>query len=85
MSALIALDFCVMLTATVADKYPDASVMGTDLSPVQSSWLPLNLQMFVDDCEEDDWLHGTGFDLAHMRDVLGFLRDQDNVLAKVHK
>jgi hypothetical protein len=68
----------------VADQYPCANVIGTDLSPIQPSWLPVNVSMFVDDCEDDDWLHGSGFDLIHFRGVADVLRDMDSVLAKAH-
>jgi hypothetical protein len=41
--------------------------------------------MFVDDCEEDEWLHGTGFDLVHLRELSGVLRDLDALLAGISK
>lgn len=69
----------------VADAYPSASVIGTDLSPIQPSWLPVNLRMFIDDCEEDQWLHGDGYDLVHLRDMSGFLRNPDALLAKIYE
>ena len=72
-----------MLTTAVADIYQGASVKGTDLSPIQPGWLPVNLRMFVEDCE-GEWLHGSGFDLVHLRQVAGTLRDLDGVLDKIH-
>lgn len=68
----------------MADFYPDATVIGTDLSPIQPSWLPINLRMFVEDCEEDEWMHGSDFDLIHFREVAGVLRDVDAVLATAY-
>ncbi|POR37496.1 mRNA 3'-end-processing protein YTH1 [Tolypocladium paradoxum] len=68
----------------VADLYPSASVIGTDLSAIQPKWVPVNVRMFVDDCEEPDWLHGSGYDLVHFRGMAGVLRDLDGVLAKAY-
>jgi cyclopropane fatty-acyl-phospholipid synthase-like methyltransferase len=34
-----------------ADKYPSADVVGTDLSPIQPSWVPPNCRFEVDDAE----------------------------------
>ncbi|KAF4125208.1 hypothetical protein GMORB2_4047 [Geosmithia morbida] len=72
-------------TGAVADRYPGASIIGTDLSPIQPTWAPPNLEMFVDDCEDDEWLDGSGFDLVHLRDVDGFLRNPGAVIAQAYK
>jgi len=37
----------------MADLYPTAQVLGTDLSPVQPSWVPPNCRFEVDDFELD--------------------------------
>lgn len=37
----------------MADKYPDCQVLGTDLSPVQPSWVPPNCRFDVDDFEQE--------------------------------
>ncbi|ODA76160.1 hypothetical protein RJ55_08443 [Drechmeria coniospora] len=68
----------------VADVYPSASVIGTDLSAIQPKWVPVNVRMFVDDCEEPDWLHGSNYDLVHFRGMAGILRDVSAVLRKTH-
>ena len=38
----------------VAEMHPEAQVTGVDLSPIQPSWVPLNVKFEVDDVE-DDW------------------------------
>ncbi|KAH7321339.1 S-adenosyl-L-methionine-dependent methyltransferase [Stachybotrys elegans] len=68
----------------VADLYPSASVIGTDLSPIQPTWLPVNARMFVEDCEELDWLHGNDIDLVHFRSVAGVLRNLHGILREAH-
>lgn len=38
----------------IGDQFPTASVIGTDLSPIQSAWVPPNVKFEIDDCT-DDW------------------------------
>jgi SAM-dependent methyltransferase len=64
----------------VADRYPNAQVAGTDLSPIQPVWVPENLQFYVDDAEADwTWDAGDGgaqgFDLIHGRALCGGIGD----------
>ncbi|KAK0663248.1 Secondary metabolism regulator LAE1 [Lasiodiplodia hormozganensis] len=56
-----------------ADLYPNANVLGIDLSPIQTEWVPANLKFMVDDAE-DEWLHPRNtFDYIHTRHtVQGF-------------
>ncbi|KAK5992861.1 Methyltransferase pytC [Cladobotryum mycophilum] len=68
----------------VADQYPSASVIGTDLSPIQPSWVPINVRMFIEDCEEPEWLHGSDYDLVHFRQMAGVLRNLDSLLTKIY-
>lgn len=35
-----------------ADEYPEATVVGVDLSPIQPTWVPPNVKFLVDDLEE---------------------------------
>jgi precorrin-6B methylase 2 len=36
----------------MADKYPMAEVIGTDLSPIQPKWCPPNCKFEIDDAEQ---------------------------------
>jgi len=49
----------------VADAYPAAEVVGTDLSPIQPQYLPPNLQFEIEDA--DEWTFKPKFDLVHSR------------------
>jgi hypothetical protein len=40
--------------------------------------------MYVEDCEEPEWLHGSYFDLVHFRGMANMLRDVSGMLAKVY-
>ncbi|OQE23218.1 hypothetical protein PENSTE_c009G01792 [Penicillium steckii] len=64
-----------------ADSYPTAEVIGTDLSPIQPSWVPPNLRFIVDDAESP-WLFSTSrpFDFIHARDLGGAIADWNRLL-----
>ncbi|KAI9931480.1 hypothetical protein ASPWEDRAFT_169675 [Aspergillus wentii DTO 134E9] len=58
-----------------ADEYPSAEVIGSDLSPIQPSFVPPNLKFEIDDAEEV-WLHPVNhFDLVHVRAMYGAIAD----------
>ncbi|KAK8128053.1 hypothetical protein PG984_009161 [Apiospora sp. TS-2023a] len=72
--------------ALVADKFPEAQVLGVDLSPIQPLWVPPNASFLVDDIEDHEWTFGSGFDLVYMRHTLFHLRgDFDTLLTKVFR
>ncbi|KAF2459599.1 S-adenosyl-L-methionine-dependent methyltransferase [Lineolata rhizophorae] len=52
----------------VADEYPNAEVIGTDISPIQPSWSPPNLQFEIDNVELD-WTYSKIFDLIHFQNL----------------
>jgi SAM-dependent methyltransferase len=54
-----------------ADQYPGAEVIGTDLSPIQPAWVPVNCQFQIDDCT-NEWTFGdASLDYVHMRWMIG--------------
>ncbi|KAI9805752.1 MAG: hypothetical protein M1833_005245 [Piccolia ochrophora] len=55
----------------VADQYPSATVIGTDLSPIQPRWVPPNVQFEIDDLESQWTYEPNKFDLIHTRILLG--------------
>ncbi|KAL3490777.1 S-adenosyl-L-methionine-dependent methyltransferase [Aspergillus germanicus] len=60
-----------------ADLHPSSTVIGTDLSPIQPSWVPPNVQFEVDDCC-DEWIYGKDtFDFIHIRGLYGSVADWD--------
>ncbi|PYH40229.1 class I SAM-dependent methyltransferase [Aspergillus saccharolyticus JOP 1030-1] len=55
-----------------ADSHPGAMVVGNDLSPIQPSWVPPNVDFFVDDYEAD-WLEKlNAYDFIHSRNLAGY-------------
>jgi hypothetical protein len=49
----------------VADSFPMSEVIATDLSPIQPTWVPPNLQFLIDDCEAD-WAFERKFDFIRL-------------------
>ncbi|KAH8705242.1 putative methyltransferase [Talaromyces proteolyticus] len=55
-----------------ADEFPSAVVIGTDLSPIQPSFVPPNLKFYVDDFELPwDYDEQERFDYIHWRALSG--------------
>ncbi|MCJ1369633.1 hypothetical protein MMC20_000845 [Loxospora ochrophaea] len=50
----------------IAEKFPNASVIGNDLSAIQPRWVPPNLSFEVDDIEAE-WNYKIPFDFIHSR------------------
>ncbi|KAL2424331.1 Methyltransferase pytC [Exophiala dermatitidis] len=58
----------------IADKFPEAQIIATDLSPIQPSWVPPNLQFLVDDCEAE-WTFDQKFDWIRIGNMGGSIAD----------
>ena len=54
-----------------ADEFPSAHVIGTDLSPIQPTWLPPNCTFQVDDAESEWTFASDSFDFIHIRCLFG--------------
>ncbi|KAF2736431.1 S-adenosyl-L-methionine-dependent methyltransferase [Polyplosphaeria fusca] len=50
----------------MGDLYPQAEILGNDLSPVQPSWVPPNVRFEVDDLESR-WAYSAPFDFVFSR------------------
>jgi len=60
----------------MADEFPNATVIGTDLSPIQPIWVPPNCKFYVDDAESE-WAYSPDehFDFIHARGLCGGIAD----------
>ncbi|KAJ5371981.1 hypothetical protein N7517_003987 [Penicillium concentricum] len=69
-----------------ADSFPSAQVTGTDLSPIQPSWVPPNLRFVVDDAESQ-WLYNPSqpFDFIHARDLGGAIADWPRLMRQSYE
>lgn len=70
----------------IADEFPSAEVTGTDLSPIQPSWVPPNVKFMVDDVE-DEWPWGSEhqFDFIHGRGMAGSIKDWGRLYAQCYE
>ncbi|KAL6355133.1 hypothetical protein LRP88_11379 [Fusarium phalaenopsidis] len=68
-----------------ADEFPGCDVIGTDISPIQPSWIPPNLKFEIDDCTQE-WTFTPGtFDYVHIRYLVGTIPDWAELFKQAHK
>ncbi|KAJ5817017.1 hypothetical protein N7447_009250 [Penicillium robsamsonii] len=69
-----------------AESFPSTEVTGTDLSPIQPSWVPPNLHFVVDDAESP-WLYSPSqpFDFIHARDLGGAIADWPRLMRQSYE
>ncbi|KAK0641361.1 S-adenosyl-L-methionine-dependent methyltransferase [Cercophora newfieldiana] len=54
-----------------AEQFPSASVIGTDIAPIQPSWIPPNLRFQIDDCTLPWTFPPSSLDYIHTRWLIG--------------
>ncbi|KAK7427003.1 hypothetical protein QQZ08_006430 [Neonectria magnoliae] len=69
----------------MADKFPSAEVIGTDISPTQPSWVPPNLHFQIDDAQLDWTFQPEHFDFIHIRYMQGAIDDWPALYRQVYK
>ncbi|RFU75349.1 methyltransferase domain-containing [Trichoderma arundinaceum] len=68
-----------------ADEYPEAQVVGTDISPIQPTWVPPNLQFEIEDCTQEWTFRSEDFDYVHMRWLVGSIQDWDALIQQAYR
>ncbi|PUU77958.1 S-adenosyl-L-methionine-dependent methyltransferase [Tuber borchii] len=68
----------------MADKFPDAEVIGTDLSPIQPEWVPPNVHFEIDDAESPWTYPENFFDFIHVRCLFGAISDWPALLKRCY-
>ncbi|KAH7233114.1 S-adenosyl-L-methionine-dependent methyltransferase [Fusarium tricinctum] len=68
-----------------ADMFPNASVVGTDLAPIQPSWIPPNLEFQIDDCTQEWSFEPASLDYVHIRWLVGSIMDWTALFKQAHK
>ncbi|VTO93691.1 unnamed protein product [Fusarium graminearum] len=58
-----------------ADEYPEAEVIGTDLSPIQPSWVPPNVKFELEDATNTWSWPDNDFEFIHIRYLIGAIAD----------
>jgi hypothetical protein len=68
-----------------ADTHPASEVTGTDLSPIQPSWIPPNLKFEVEDATLPWTFNESSFSLIHMRYLFGGIKDWDFLFEQAYQ
>ncbi|KAM5364364.1 hypothetical protein ACJZ2D_011561 [Fusarium nematophilum] len=68
-----------------ADEYPNAEVIGTDLSPIQPTWVPPNVKFEIEDCTEEWTFSPDSFDYIHMRYLYGSIGDWSRLFKEAYR
>ncbi|KAL3962461.1 hypothetical protein ACCO45_003984 [Purpureocillium lilacinum] len=71
-----------MWAITMGDLYPSAEVIGTDLSPIQSEWVPPNVKFEIDDATLEWTFEKNYFDFIHARTLAGAIKDWPGLLGQ---
>ncbi|KAI5459529.1 S-adenosyl-L-methionine-dependent methyltransferase [Mariannaea sp. PMI_226] len=68
-----------------ADEYPSCEVIGTDISPIQPSWLPPNVKFEIEDCTQEWTFAAEAFDYIHIRYLIGCIPDWTQLFKEAFK
>ncbi|KAK2049476.1 methyltransferase domain-containing protein [Colletotrichum somersetense] len=69
----------------MGDEYPEADVVGIDLSPIQPTWLPPNVRFIVDDAEAEWIWPAESVDFVHARHMCMAIKDWPRLLSQAHR
>ncbi|KAI5808402.1 S-adenosyl-L-methionine-dependent methyltransferase [Pyronema omphalodes] len=67
----------------MADQYPMAEVIGTDLSPIQPGWVPPNCRFEVDDAMSEWTFKDDYFDFIHCRNISSGVSDWNHLVTQL--
>ncbi|ROT36420.1 S-adenosyl-L-methionine-dependent methyltransferase [Sodiomyces alkalinus F11] len=68
-----------------ADEFPAAEVTGTDISPIQPSWVPPNLKFEMEDFTQAWTFREDEFDYVHMRYLYGSVTDWAGLFRQAYR
>ena len=68
----------------MGELYNGARITGNDLSPIQPSWVPNNVNFLVDDVELD-WTDADKFDIIHCKCMGSAIEDWPRLIGQIHK
>ncbi|OQD91154.1 hypothetical protein PENANT_c001G07753 [Penicillium antarcticum] len=67
----------------IAEKFPNAHVIGNDISPIQPSWVAPNIEFIMEDFESE-WLYPENhFDFIHARCLAGCVADWPGFIGRI--
>ncbi|KAK3348395.1 S-adenosyl-L-methionine-dependent methyltransferase [Neurospora tetraspora] len=68
-----------------ADDHPNCNVIGTDISPIQPSWVPPNARFLIDDATKEWTYEENYFDFIHLRFMTGIIKDWDALYKEAYR
>ncbi|CCF43091.1 TAM domain methyltransferase [Colletotrichum higginsianum] len=69
----------------MGDEYPEADIIGIDLSPIQPDFVPPNVQFIVDDAEVE-WVYPDDtFDYVHLRNMAPSIKKWPELFAEAYR
>ncbi|KAM7200679.1 S-adenosyl-L-methionine-dependent methyltransferase [Naviculisporaceae sp. PSN 640] len=68
----------------MGDIFPSAEVIGTDLSPIQTPWVPPNVQFQIDDATLPWTFPPSHFDFIHARTLGGAIQDWPSLISQIY-
>ncbi|SPJ79179.1 related to methyltransferase [Fusarium torulosum] len=69
----------------MADEFPSAKVVATDITPSQPNFVPPNLEFQIDDAQQEWTFESESFDFIHIRYLQGSIDDWDKLYSQVYK
>ncbi|KAL8940789.1 MAG: hypothetical protein Q9211_002111 [Gyalolechia sp. 1 TL-2023] len=69
----------------MAEEFPNAQVVGTDLSPIQPVWVPPNCMFEVDNVTAEWTFRKNSFDFIHSREMFGSIADWDDYFRQCYR
>lgn len=73
------------LHSNMADEFPSAKVIATDITPTQPSFVPPNLEFQIDDAQMEWTFEPESFDFIHIRYLQGSIEDWNKLYGQVYK
>ena len=68
-----------------ADKFSACNVIGTDISPIQPTWVPPNLRFDIDDYNKEWTYNDNTFDFIHIRWITGTVTDWHTLYKEAYR
>jgi ubiquinone/menaquinone biosynthesis C-methylase UbiE len=69
----------------MAEKFPEAQVIATDITPIQPNWVYSNCHFEIDDAEKDWTWPNDCFDFIHSRNLAQGIRDWPRYLQQMYR
>ncbi|KAI6758221.1 hypothetical protein HG530_010461 [Fusarium avenaceum] len=69
----------------MADEFPSAKVIATDITPSQPDFVPPNLEFQIDDAQQEWTFEPESFDFIHIRYLQGSIEDWDKLYSQVYR